>query len=102
VTATEKNYIGALNDQLKGNVVLYSEMHVSENTGLKDLKACFYRLDTKKQYCPTEYAAKTIYDQGFNSFDGNYHLWKSPGGPIAKIRDLTCYCEKEGICPFEE
>ncbi len=101
-TMTETISYGAYPDQFKGNIVLYSEIFYNETAG-KDIKACFYRLDTKKQYCPTKVTDPRVgrYYMVYNSFDDKYLLWKTPLAPLAYIRDLACYCEKEGICPFE-
>ncbi len=90
-------------EQWKGNVLLYVETFMPPNeTTRKDYKACFYRIDTKKQYCPTTPSFKDgRYDMGFNSFDGNYQLWKAPASINARFRDIQCYCAKEGVCPFE-
>lgn len=101
-TMTETISYGAYPDQFKGNIVLYSEIFYNETAG-KDIKACFYRLDTKKQYCPTKVTDPRVgrYYMVYNSFDDKYLLWKTPLAPLAYIRDLACYCEKEGVCPFE-
>ena len=89
--------------QFKGDLILYTEAFMPPNEETReDFKACFYRIDTKKQYCPTKASFKDgRYDMGFNSFDGNYQLWKAPASINARFRDIACYCEKEGVCPFE-
>ena len=89
-------------EQFKGNAILYTEAFMPTNSSRQDYKACIYRTDTKKQHCPTKPSfLDGRYDMGFNSFDGNYQLWKAPASINARFRDISCYCTKEGICPFE-
>ena len=100
---SEEQCIGGYPEQFKGNLILYNDDYYDTSSDKLDYKGCFYRIDKKKGYCPTTtYDLYGRYDMGFNSFDGNYHLWKTPAGPFAVFRDLKCYCEKEGVCPFEE
>ncbi|HNT28612.1 MAG TPA: hypothetical protein PKH10_10610, partial [bacterium] len=103
ITPSDPQPLGTYPHQFKGNLILYSELFLPPNEEIReDFKACFYRLDTKKQYCPKTPAFEDgRYDMGFNSFDGNYQLWKAPASINARFRDIACYCEKEGICPFE-
>jgi len=103
-TISEPQSTGAYPHQFKGNLILYDEAYMPLDNSRMDYKACFYRVDTKKNYCPTKYTDPFLnrYDMGFNSFDGNYQLWKTPAGTIPVVRDIACYCEKEGVCPFEE
>jgi len=101
VVPSEKEPMGIEPEQFKGNLISYIDMFIPENSSRKDYKSCFYRIDTKKQYCPTKPSFKDgRYDMGFNSFDGNYQLWKAPASINARFRDIACYCEKEGICPL--
>jgi len=102
-TPSETQAMGTYPDQFKGNIVLNNETFMPLNDVRADYKACFYRVDLKKNYCPSKptYQEDGRYDQGYNSFDGNYQLWKTPSGTIARFRDIQCYCEKEGLCPFE-
>ena len=100
---SEEQCIGGYPDHFKGNIILYNDDFYDTSSDKLDYKGCFYRIDKKKGYCPkTSIHSDGRYDMGFNSFDGNYHLWKTPSGTIAAFRDLKCYCEKEGVCPFEE
>ncbi len=87
--------------QIKGDTILYLEGFT--NGQRTDYKACFYRLDEQKSYCPHTIIREGAkrYDMGFNSWDGKYQIWKGPAGPFAAFRDISCYCEKEGVCPFE-
>jgi len=103
VSSSEQQPMGVYPEQFKGDLILYNDKFSPVGTSTEDYKACFYRVDTKKNYCPTKVnkPATNRYDMGFNSFDGNYQLWKTPAGTIAVVRDIACYCEKEGICPFE-
>lgn len=88
-----------------GNVIMYNE--VSGNEGDYSL-ACFYRLDLKKRYCmkPLYYQQGTDtveapYKYGFSEFEGNYLLFQQHGSASLLLRDMKCYCEKEGVCPLE-
>ena len=102
-TISEPQSTGAYPHQFKGNLILYDEAFMPLDNSRLDYKACFYRIDKQKNYCPSKYTKPSTsrYDMGFNSFDGNYQLWKTPSGTIAAVRDIACYCEKEGACPFE-
>jgi len=104
ITPSDPQPLGTYPHQFKGNLILYSELFMPPNEETReDFKACFYRIDTKKQYCPLKPTKQEDgrYDMGFNSFDGNYQLWKTPAGTTSRFRDIACYCEKEGVCPFE-
>ncbi len=102
IEPAEDNPMGMGPEQFKGNTILYIETFMPSGSSNQDYKACFYRIDKKKQYCPTTPSFKDgRYDMGFNSFDGNYQLWKTPAGTTSRFRDIACYCEKESICPFE-
>lgn len=88
-------------DHFAGNLILYSEKY-QRTTQSEDVKWCFYRLDTKKNYCSKLVNdTYTIYDQGMAEFEGKYVLWQSYAGYGFYLRDMACYCEKEGVCPFE-
>ncbi|HSA34696.1 MAG TPA: hypothetical protein P5077_13305, partial [bacterium] len=104
ITPSDPQVVGLGSEQIKGNLILYTEAFMPPNEETrKDYKTCLYRIDTKKQYCPSKPTKQEDgrYDMGFNSFDGNYQLWKTPAGTTSRFRDIACYCEKEGVCPFE-
>ena len=39
---------------------------------------------------------------GFDEWEGKWLLYQFRGNTLQAVRDLDCYCEKEGVCPFEE
>lgn len=89
-------------DHFVGNTILYSEKYQRTETD-EDVKWCFYRLDKKKSYC-SKLVVDTydLHDQGKAEFEGEYVVWQSYAGYGFYLRDMDCYCEKEGVCPFEE
>ena len=102
-TSSETQAMGTYPHQFKGALILYDEMFMPINEETRaDYKACFYRIDLKKNYCPSKPSfSDGRYDQGYNSFDNKFQLWKVPSAGLARFRDIQCYCEKEGVCPFE-
>jgi len=100
---SESQSLGGYPHQFKGQLILYDEMFTPLNDTRADYKACFYRVDLKKNYCPTKHVDPIAlrYNMGFNSFDGSYQTWKTPSGTMSYIRDMDCYCKQEGLCPHE-
>jgi hypothetical protein len=89
-------------EQVRSNVLLYQEVYVMDASGYQeDGKLCFYRLDTEKTYCSKLIGDSTKYGHGHSSFEGKYLFWQPMNGWGYILRDMECYCEKEGVCPFE-
>ncbi len=93
-------------EQVKNNVVMYLEIEDfggSEGGGL----ACFYRIDTKKRYCmkkmenDPQYGEWVDFPYGHSEFEGKWFLYQKHANSPLILRDMDCYCEKEGVCPFE-
>lgn len=88
-----------------GKLIQYNELSGSD--GNRAL-ACFYRMDKKQRYCmkPMEHDhvlsdGTVFYKYGFSEFDGKYLLYQKQGSTGLILRDMQCYCDKEGVCPFE-
>ena len=39
---------------------------------------------------------------GFDDWEEKWLLYQFRSTSTQAIRDLDCYCEKEGVCPFKE
>jgi hypothetical protein len=45
---------------------------------------------------------KTNPNLGFGEWEGKWIVYQFLQGSTQAVRDLDCYCEKEGVCPFGE
>lgn len=86
-----------------GTILAYNEEFVDTSGTNYDQKICFYRLDEEKTYCSLKRTFRGHYGglQGFASWETKYLFWQGYTVPGFYLRDLVCYCEKEGVCPFE-
>ena len=69
---------------------------------------CYYRMDKKTKHCMKKmerdesYAdGTTRFPYGFSEFEGKRLLYQKLNSTPLILRDMECYCEKEGVCPFE-
>ena len=96
-----------MNDQFRGDVLLYRES-ADLGGGAFSTLACYYRLDQKKKYCMKKMDRDYVYNDGTirypygqSEFEGDYFLYQKSNSTPFILRDMKCYCEKEGVCPFE-
>ena len=94
--------------QYRGNILLFEEITSSSGSSFGGL-LCYYRLDKNKKYCMKKmerdesYAdGTTRFPYGFAEFEGKWILYQKKNSTPLILRDMECYCEKEGVCPFEE
>ena len=86
-------------ERAEGNTILYHEVTGGDGSSSR---ACFYRLDTKKRHCMKIVDKDSSYNYGYAEFEGKWFLYQRHSDtPALILRDMDCYCEKEGICPFE-
>ena len=67
-----------------------------------DGNACFYNRKSKKTTCMKKVEGMEKYYFGFDEWEGKWLLYQFRAVALQAVRDLDCYCEKEGVCPFEE
>ena len=67
-----------------------------------DGNACFYNRKSKKTTCMKKVEGMEKYYFGFDEWEGKWLLYQFKGVALQAVRDLDCYCEKEGVCPFKE
>ena len=70
--------------------------------GERDSNACFHNRKTKKTTCMKKVEGMEKYYFGFDEWEGKCLLYQFKGVALQAVRDLDCYCEKEGVCPFKE
>ena len=70
--------------------------------GNEDGNACFYNRLKKKTTCMRKVEGMEKYYFGFDDWEGKWLLYHFRSTSTQAIRDLDCYCEKEGVCPFAE
>ena len=94
--------------QLRGNLLLYVEITYKDGSGSGG-RLCYYRIDKKKKYCmkkmeddKTYSDGTTKFPYGFSEFEGKWLLYQKLNSDPFILRDMDCYCKKEGVCPFEE
>jgi len=92
--------------QVKNNTILYLEIEDFNGTEGGGL-ACFYRIDTKNRYCmkkmenDPQYGEWVDFPYGHSEFEDHWYLYQKHTNSPLILRDMACYCEKEGVCPFE-
>ena len=67
-----------------------------------DGNACFHNRKTKKTTCMKKVEGMEQYYFGFDGWEGKWLLYQFRATSTQAVRDLDCYCEKEGVCPFKE
>ena len=104
---TSKNGYSISPYQLSGDIMLY--VQVTNDGSTSGGLLCYYHLDKKKSYCMKKmerdesYAdGTTRYPYGFSEFEGKWLLYQKLNSTPLILRDMECYCEEEGVCPFEE
>jgi len=80
--------------------IFYNEFLVGGVNG--DGNACFYNRKIKKSACMKKVEKMEKYYFAYGDWEGKWLLYQFRGTTAQGIRDLDCYCEKEGVCPFEE
>jgi len=106
IPQTEGSYPDIMLAEKRGDTLLYLEAFVQKFDGdwLTDQKLCFYRMDKNKTYCskPIDNDRGKLFNHWWSDWDGKYLFWQSTNDIGYKLRDMECYCEKEGVCPFED
>ena len=94
--------------QLRGKLLLFVEITYRDGVGSGG-RLCYYRMDKNKKYCmkkmekdETYSDETTIFPYGFSEFESKWLLYQKINSTPLILRDMECYCEEEGICPFEE
>jgi len=92
ITPSESTVGGYEPKDFRDGTVLYMELF---GTSGADFKQCFYNMEQKKSYCPSEGPwGDQEYLMGFGTFDGRYQLWKAPARTSCYVRDIKCWCEE--------
>ncbi|MBQ4438867.1 hypothetical protein II898_08320 [bacterium] len=81
------------------DIIFYNETMNNGSTG--DCNACFYNRKSKKTTCMKKVEGMEKYYFGFDEWEGKWLLYQFRAVALQAVRDLDCYCEKEGVCPFE-
>ena len=92
---------------LRNNLLLYEEE--TTNGATYGGRLCYYRIDKNKKYCMKKmdddksYSdGSTIFPYGFAEFEGDWLVYQKKGASSLILRDMSCYCKEESVCPFEE
>ncbi|MBQ4438716.1 hypothetical protein II898_07540 [bacterium] len=80
--------------------IFYNEFLHGKGDG--DGNACFHNRKTKKNTCMKRVEEMEKYYFGFDEWEGKWLLYQFRGNTFQAVRNLDCYCEKEGVCPFKE
>lgn len=85
--------------KVTNDMIFYVEYLVVNDSG--DANGCFFNRKTNKVSCMKKVEGYDKHNISAQDWEGKwmfyqlYTAWQI-------IRDLDCYCEKEGVCPFEE
>jgi len=82
-------------------MIFYNES-LYEDGGSRDGNACFYNRKTKKTVCMKKVQGMEKYYFGYGEWEGKWMAYQFRATSTQAVRDLDCYCEKEGVCPFGE
>jgi len=83
------------------DMVFYNEALI-ESEGARDGNACFYNRNTDKAVCMKKVDGMEKYYFGYGEWEGKWMAYQFRATSTQCVRDLDCYCEKEGVCPFEQ
>jgi len=83
------------------DIIFYNEALI-ESEGERDGNACFYNRKTSKTVCMKKVEGMEKYYFGYGEWEGKWMVYQFRANTTQLVRDLDCYCEKEGVCPFEE
>jgi hypothetical protein len=92
-------------ENYRDGFIFYTESYVTNESGDWNGNHCFYNLKKKKRTCMKklkDFSFKTNPNLGFGEWEGKWIVYQFLSGTVQCVRDLDCYCEKEGVCPFEE
>jgi len=90
-----------LPQQLRGNMLLYSEEYWRNNAGIHGNITCFYRFDQKKSYCTPE-TENGYWRQAWGEFEGHYFVYQGQYQGM-NIRYMECLCDIfDDQCPFKD
>ncbi|MGI6395582.1 MAG: hypothetical protein ACOX2F_12800 [bacterium] len=91
-------------EQLKGNILLYGETRDMIQGIWTKRQVCQINIETKERVCIpfgiNDWAENPR--QGDSMWEGDYVAWQTSGSTILTLRDMKCYCEKEGVCLLKE
>ncbi|HOG43718.1 MAG TPA: hypothetical protein PK560_06515, partial [bacterium] len=87
-------------DKVTNGIVFYEELLNDGNS--RDSNACFYNRKTGKTVCMKKVEGMGRYYFGYGEWEGKWMVYQFRAVALQAIRDLDCYCEKEGVCPFGE
>jgi len=87
----------------RSNLIVYNEVYKLPTASYQtDTKTCFFRIDKKKNYCMKLNPESDKFVHGKAELYENYLFWESKSSHQFVLRDMDCYCEEEGVCPFED
>jgi hypothetical protein len=92
-------------ENYRDGFIFYTESYITNENGDWNGNHCFYNLAKKKRTCMnklTDFSFKTNPNLGFGEWEGKWIVYQFLQGSTQAVRDLDCYCEKEGVCPFEQ
>ena len=92
-------------ENYRDGFIFYTESYTESEGGQYNGNHCFYNLAKKKRTCMkklTDFSFKTNPNLGYGEWEGKWIVYQFLSGSLQAIRDLDCYCEKEGVCPFGE
>ncbi|HSA34141.1 MAG TPA: hypothetical protein P5077_10480, partial [bacterium] len=98
--------------RVRGNLLSYKTIYPiapADPSYENDGKYCFYRIDQKKSIClkPVQHIfdGKVVpleYNVGYSDWENQHYLvWQTAYYRNLILRDMDCYCQKEGVCPLE-
>jgi hypothetical protein len=87
--------------KVAGDMIQYNEFLMSTD-GYRDSNACFHNRKTGKSVCMKKVEGMEKFLISYTEWEGKWMAYQFFSATTQCVRDLDCYCEKEGICPFEE
>jgi len=91
-------------EQLKGNLLLYGETRDMIQGIWTRRQICQINIETKERVCipfgVNDWTGSPR--QSYSMWEGDYIAWQTGGSTILTLRDMKCYCEKEGVCLLNE
>jgi len=87
--------------KVAGDMIQYNEFLMSTD-GYRDSNTCFHNRKTGKSVCMKKVERMEKFLISYTEWEGKWMAYQFFNTTTQCVRDLDCYCEKEGVCPFEE
>jgi hypothetical protein len=95
---------GYIPQNYRDGYLFYTELYIEAEGPEYNGNHCFYNISKKERICMNklpDHPFKTNPNLGYGEWEGKWIVYQFLQGSAQAVRDLDCYCEKEGVCPLD-